>query len=1408
MGSIQIKSFSCIAILLVCISFYAGDCFGDSLAIIGPDAPTEGSQYAASGGTAPYFWCISKGGITQGGAAVSGLSGLSGTATITVIDSYGAIARQRVRMPNGVWFPVQSGPPASCSNPLRGGCDWINCGNPESSDTMCKFSYGAASCRGGSYYCSVSEIGNGYRSSTTWGGQYSTSTVYYGVTGTTAAPFDGAIAVSASRDEWRSTDGSNGPENLSCTPPPCGLDLSIPTANPAKINAGDSTMIAATVTSSIPYTLTMTVAGKTLTGQIWDGTGSFGFPVDPKVYQATVTARNYAGCSVHKDVAIQVLKPPESCDFKRTAESSVNLATGNLTHDQALFSTSGSGLVTSISLYYNSLDIHSGPFARGWSHSYDISLNLNDDGSMMLHEGNGGRKLYYLVGGAYQSQAPDNALLSRDAAGTFTLTQMDGSKQIFDADGKISSMVDKNGATINFTYEESNLSSVIDSAGRTSVFEYDENNKLTDINDPMGNKYSFAYAGGNLVSVTNPDGGYWSYTYDDNGLFLSKTDPGGNMVSYLYDGTHRLISSIDPAGKTRDLDIPGASANTTKSMTFKEKDGGEWHYSYDSAIGRLTSQTDPLGNITSYTNDAIGNRTSVTDPAGATTRYSYDGQGNMLTITDPLGSITSYTYDTRGQVLAIAGPQGTTSNTYDSTGNLVTTTDPAGATTTREYDAQGNMTRITNVKGQNTTFVYDVAGLVTSTTDPTGSVTRYTHDANGNMLTQTDPAGKVSIYTYDGMNRLVTVTDPLGNVTANGYDKMGNRVSVTDANGNVTSYKYNYHGQMIESKDALGNITTYTYDATGCASCGGGVDKLTALFDAKGQATNYQYDLLGRLIQETDSLQKVTLYNYDPAGNMDLKTDANGIHLGYGYDLLKRMTAKTYPDGSSISYTYDSAGRIHSVGNNIVTYTYQYDEAGRVASASDSRGYKLNYNYDLLGNRTQVTFQPETSDQRVTSYAYDDLGRLSGITAPAGKFSYVYDASGRRVSLSYPNQITASYTYDDAGRLISLIHAGSDSTIASFSYALDKVGNRTSKTATAAERYLYDTIYKLLAVTSSKMESFGYDAVGNRLRGPGAKDTAYLHNAGNQIIQGRRLAYGYDNNGNQTSRTVPAASDKNWTQTWDYENRLVKVEKVKGAEKRTVSFSYDPMGRRIGKQIIIVKAGVTKTNSWGYVYDNDDIVQEVYTDQSGAVTKTIFTHGAGVDEHLAMERGGQFYYYHADGLGSVVGITDASKSVVQNYEYDSFGMVKPQTRFANSYTYTGREWDKETGLYYYRARYYDPMEGRFISKDPIGFDGGANLFAYTANNPVDRVDPEGENWLTDLLASWLKKKLERQKPQLPAVCASALNVATYDEADAKCTECGHNNRLPGDFTSAGVFRTICLGLWCEKHPGNCECGKQ
>ena len=853
------------------------------------------------------------------------------------------------------------------------------------------------------------------------------------------------------------------------------------------------------------------------------------------------------------------------------------------------------------------------------------------------------------------------------------------------------------------------------------------NGRLTAITDPAGKDYTFTYSCNFLAAVTWPDGSGWRYAHDSNGLMLSKTDPLGNLTGYTYDDSHRVTQGSDSSGAVSVAHSDAAS--NVKNSVFTREDGGIWNYTYDAHDGVLTKKTDPLGRATTYGYDAYRNLIRETAPDGSITRYTYDGAGNRLSTTDALGNTTSYTYNSLGQVTGSTDPLGrTTTNTYDEKGRLIQAADPLGAKTIYLYDAKGNLTRVTNALNQASSFAYDAAGNRTSGTDPGGATTSFTYDAMGNLLTQTDSLGKVVTYEYDNRYRLAKVTDPLGNSTTYAYDLKGNKTSQTDANGNVTRYEYDLQGHVAKSIDALDNATTYTYGATGCTGCGGGTDKLTSLTDAKGQTTSYQYDRLGRLIQETDPLQRTTQYSYDPAGNMDLKTDANGIHLGYGYDSLKRLTGKTYPDGSSVSYTYDGAGRILSAANHDVAYSYAYDAAGRMTNVADSRGYRLAYEYDLLGNRTRTTFQPGTPDQRVTSYAYDDGGRLSAIRSPAGTFSYGYDAAGRRTSLGYPNQITASYAYDAAGRLVRLAHAAAGgSTIAAFGYALDKAGNRTNKTATEAEQYLYDAVYRLLTVTSPRPETFGYDAVGNRQRGPGAKDTGYLYNAGNQVVQGRKLGYGYDKNGNQTGRFVPGASDKGWTQTWDYENRLVWVEQVKGAERKTVSFSYDPLGRRIGKKMTTVIDGVTRNQAHDYVYDEDNIVWEVQTDDSGGGTaRTFFTHGSGVDEHLAMERNGQLSYYHADGLGSVVALTDQSRRVVQSYEYDSFGMVKPSSSsFVNSYTYTGREWDKETGLYYYRARYYDPMEGRFISKDPIGFEGGINIYLYVDDNPINYFDPSG-----------------------------------------------------------------------------------
>jgi RHS repeat-associated protein len=167
----------------------------------------------------------------------------------------------------------------------------------------------------------------------------------------------------------------------------------------------------------------------------------------------------------------------------------------------------------------------------------------------------------------------------------------------------------------------------------------------------------------------------------------------------------------------------------------------------------------------------------------------------------------------------------------------------------------------------------------------------------------------------------------------------------------------------------------------------------------------------------------------------------------------------------------------------------------------------------------------------------------------------------------------------------------------------------------------------------------------------------------------------------------------------------------------SASYKYDPLGRRIEKNI---NETITK-----YLYDKEDIIA-AYDGNNQLVAHYI--HGPGIDEPIAMVRNSQSYFYHLDGLGSVTGITDTNGTAVQRYDYDSFGnivsMLDPN--FKQPYTYTSRGYDEETGLYFYRARYYDSTSGRFITEDPIRFAGGdVNFYAYVENNPVKFVDPFG-----------------------------------------------------------------------------------
>ena len=267
-------------------------------------------------------------------------------------------------------------------------------------------------------------------------------------------------------------------------------------------------------------------------------------------------------------------------------------------------------------------------------------------------------------------------------------------------------------------------------------------------------------------------------------------------------------------------------------------------------------------------------------------------------------------------------------------------------------------------------------------------------------------------------------------------------------------------------------------------------------------------------------------------------------------------------------------------------------------------------------------------------------------------------------------------------------------------------------------------IYELTQATqgTNTTESYSYDAVGNRLSSLGV--SPYSYNTSNELTSTPSGSYTYDYNGN----TLTDAGGRSYT--WDFENRLTQV--TMPSSGGTATFKYDPFGRRIQK-LFTQNSTTTTTN---YLYDGDNAIESV--DQNGAVLAK-FAQGQNIDEPLAESVGGASYDYEQDGLGSVSSLTNSTGALSLSYTYDSFGKItNSQGSVANPFRYTGRDFDTETGLYYYRARYFDPSAGRFASEDPLGFTGGVNKYSYAMNMPVDWIDPMGFAPLASQCADLLK----------------------------------------------------------------------
>ena len=763
------------------------------------------------------------------------------------------------------------------------------------------------------------------------------------------------------------------------------------------------------------------------------------------------------------------------------------------------------------------------------------------------------------------------------------------------------------------------------------------------------------------------------------------------------------------------VQVTDSLGNTTTYVSSLA--GGEW--SYTNAQGSGCSSCTVRGNVQNFY-DANGNVELTVDAIGNDTSYKHDSSNNLISQTSQVNATTAattqYQYNSFGEVTSMTDPlNNTTSNTYDSHGNLLTVTTPspgggvAGSVTTYTYNTLGELLTIKDPLNNVTTLAYYSTGLINTITDAQNNVTTYAYDAHGNRTSVTDALNHQTTFTYDAMERLTQITYPDTTTTQFGYDYRGRRTTVTDQNGKVTTYSYDDADRLTSVTDANNHVTTYSYDTE---------NNLTSIQDANLNTTYFTYDAFGRVTKTTFPSGYIETYGYDADNNLIAKTDRKNQQITYAYDQINRLTQKTYPDSTTVNYTYDLNSRLTQVTDPTGTYSFTFDNLGRLTGTTTQyaflgRNFTTSYSYDKASNRTGFT-DPESGS---TAYVYDTLNRLQTLTPPTaygtGNFGFSYDVLSRRTQMTRPNSVSTLYAYDNLSRLQSVLHQLSGSTIDGASYTLDNGGNRTAKTdqrTAVTTNYSYDNIYELLSATQggTTTESYTYDPVGNRLTSLGVAN--YTSNTSNELTSTSNATYTYDYNGNTLTKVVGSNTT---SYAWDFENRLTSV--TLPGSGGTVSFKYDPFGRRIYKS--------SSSGTSVFAYDGDNLVEE--TNSSGTVVAR-YSQGLNIDEPVAMLRSGATSFYQADGLGTITSLASTSGSLAQTYTFDSFGnQTASSGSLTNSFRYTAREFDTETSLYYYRARYYDLTIARFLNEDPARMDGGTNLYAYVRNSPINFNDPLG-----------------------------------------------------------------------------------
>ncbi len=827
----------------------------------------------------------------------------------------------------------------------------------------------------------------------------------------------------------------------------------------------------------------------------------------------------------------------------------------------------------------------------------------------------------------------------------------------------------------------------------------------------------------------------------------SPTGTGTSTATLTYDGSGKVTRRTDGNGNYTTYEDGWGGGNTiVRTYNSSNVLTREWIQYYDSANRSTGVKIGSNARSTIvYDTNHPWKKSSITYPDGLTESFTYDARANVTSHTDVRGITTSYTW-------SYGDPQGLGRLTQIQVGSLA----PVAFT---YYEPSGLLESVTTVS-------------------PTGSgtvTTSYTYDALGNVLTIVAPANSshglsrttTFNYTSDGgysqsaaLGQPLRITSPEGYTAHLRYDSQGRVISSKDGQGNEAFFTYNLLGQTLtESYPATrqtgpgrsGVKNTYLYP--------GGPLLSSSAVDESGatvRTVNYAYGKEGEVLSVTGSTEPVA-YTYDGAYRLKTLRDGRSNATTYSYDGNSNLTRVDYPGGDYVRFTsFDAVGRVlqRIDGNGVVTnYTYSgpgkalsaiqypstptlnvsisYDSYARPSSRVDGSGTE-SYGYDDLGNLLSVTTTYAGLPAKTVSYSYYADGSRATMTTPAGGYGYAYNKAGqlailtnpfgeaaiwgydwkngRLISQSVSNGLHTAYQHNALGQLQRMINVHElGQTFSDYSQMnYDGVGNRLRVTAdlpampgySGLTQYQYNTKDELTQENSARsgsyVNSFSYDAAGNPTSFKGASRS---YNANNQLTTG---SFVYDGNGNPTTYAGTAM-------TYDPENRLTSVGTVMTA-------GYRADGLRAWKE---TSAGRTY-----FLYDGYDIVCEL--DNAGNVTAA---NTWGANGLISRRAGGNSTFYTFDERGTTSQRHDASGNVITSHMADAFGTFASSSATTDPYAGFGSQWgyykDWETGFQLLGHRYYDAGTGRFVTRDPIGYEGGINLYGYVGNSPTGWIDPDG-----------------------------------------------------------------------------------